>query len=229
MKPLGLIFATFLLASTVLAQRGGGGHSGGGHSSGGHSGGGQSGGGHSGGGHSGGAGSGFHGGGGRAGGSVGGHGGYVGGRSYGRSIVIPYAVPVYGYGYAAPSYGYGYNGPGYTDTSSGYAAPQPQEQPMDYGPNGGQPDPPPVDDGSLKIYQAPAPTPQDAAISEGRYYLIACKDHSIYTALAYWMENGTLNYVTPQNAHNQITLDRLDIDLTRQLNSRRGMSFNIVN
>jgi len=215
MKPLGIILAGLLLAASALAQRGGGGNSGGGHAGGGHSGG-----------------SGFHGGGGGHSGSVGGHGGYAGSRSYGRSVVIPYAVPVYGYGgYAAPSYGYGYN-----DADNGYAAPppvaQPMEQPMDqsmsYGPDGGQPAPPPADD-SLRVYQAPAPSPQEAAVSEGRYYLIAYKDHSVYTALAYWMENGTLNYVTPQNAHNQVTLDLLDIELTKQLNARRGYAFNIIN
>ena len=66
-------------------------------------------------------------------------------------------------------------------------------------------------------------------MAEGRYYLIAYKDHSVYTALAFWMENGVLNYVTPQNVHNQISLNLLDLDLTRQLNSRRGLAFNIVN
>ena len=92
----------------------------------------------------------------------------------------------------------------------------------------GQPGPPP-DGNGLQIYQAPAPTPQEQAMNEGRYYLIAYKDHSIYTALAYWMENGALNYVTPQNAHNQVSLDLLDLDLTKQLNARRGQAFNIVN
>lgn len=65
-------------------------------------------------------------------------------------------------------------------------------------------------------------------MSEGRYYLIAYKDHSVYTALAYWMENGALNYVTPQSAHNQVSLDLLDLDLTKQLNARRGLSFNLI-
>jgi hypothetical protein len=102
------------------------------------------------------------------------------------------------------------------------------EQPMiDYGPQGGQPMPPP-DGNTMQMYQAPAPSPQEAAITDGRYYLIAYKDHSVYTALAYWMENGALHYVTPQNAHNQVSLDLLDLDLTRQLNSRRGLAFNII-
>jgi hypothetical protein len=170
----------------------------------------------------------------RGGGSIGGHGGFGGHRNFGRLYVVPYAVP-----YFIPSYGYGFAPMGSTDYGSitpaydmGYNyAPPPQaamDQPMDYGPQGGQPLPPPNPNG-IQTYQAPAPSPQDAAMSEGRYYLIAYKDHSVYTALAFWMENGVLNYVTPQNVHNQVSLDLLDLDLTKQLNTRRGLPFNIIN
>jgi hypothetical protein len=159
---------------------------------------------------------------------VSGHGGYASGYSggyyRGRTVVIPYAVPAFGYGYYGdPGYGYG----------NAYTAPTPADD---------QPAPPPPpddvsvpipqpDDSALKIYQAPAhtTTPEEIAMSEGRYYLIAYKDHSIYTALAYWMENGALNYVTPQSAHNQVSLDLVDLDLTKQLNARRGYPFNLVN
>ena len=118
----------------------------------------------------------------------------------------------------------------------GYSAPPPApapEQPAmnynpDYGSGDGQPLPPP-DPETIHMYQAPAPSPQEAAIQDGRYYLIAYKDHSVYTALAYWMENGSLNYVTPQNAHNQVSLNLVDMDLTKTLNARRGYAFNIVN
>lgn len=98
---------------------------------------------------------------------------------------------------------------------------------MEYGPDQGQPQPPPAEGSGLQIYEAPAPSPQEQAVAEGRYYLIAYKDHSVYTALAYWMENRVLNYVTPQNAHNQVTLDLLDLELTKQLNARRGLAFNL--
>jgi hypothetical protein len=207
MRPLLAIFSGMLLAAVAVAQHGGGGHSGGGHSGGGHSGGG------------------FHGGhDGR--GSVGGRGGFGGGfygGSAGPAIVGgSYVAPYPSY----PSYGSGYADPGYYQAPP---APEPQQQmgyAPDYGPGGGQPAPP---EDSLQTYNAPAPTPQEEAMQSGHYYLIAYKDHSVYTALAYWMENGVLNYVTPQSVHNQVTLDRVDLDLTKQLNSRRGYPFNIVN
>lgn len=213
-----LIFSGLLMTATLPAQHSGSGHSGGGHSGG------------------------YHGGGGRT-GSVSGRGGYGGysglGGGYLTPFVGPALYPSLGYGfYPTPAYGSDYvdpnNGPGY---SSGYAPlAQPDAPPAyGYGPGDGQPLPPPPDgqppppDDSLRIYQAPAPTPQEQAMNEGRYYLIAYKDHSVYTALAFWMENGVLNYVTPQNVHNQVSLDLLDMDLTKTLNSRRGLAFNIVN
>ncbi len=206
------IFSASLLVFTAAAQHGS--HSGGGHVSGG---------------------------GGHSSGSIGGHGGYVYGGGYGgsynrgRAVVVPYVYPAFGYGYyAAPGYGYGSGDPGY-----GYAAPPPPDNSMDYGP-GGQPAPPPdvnqyqepvpqPDNSGLQIYQSQTPSPEEQAMNEGRYYLIAYKDHSVYTALAYWMENGVLNYVTPQSAHNQISLSLVDLDLTKQLNARRGLAFNIIN
>ena len=90
----------------------------------------------------------------------------------------------------------------------------------------GQPLDPEADSG-VHVIQSPAPTPQDWAMSEGHYYLIAYKDHSVYTALAYWMEGGALHYVTPTNVHNQVTLDLLDLETTKRLNAGRGLGFNI--
>ncbi len=42
------------------------------------------------------------------------------------------------------------------------------------------------------------------------YYLIAYKNHEVYSALAYWVEDKTLHYVTTQNTHNQAALDLID-------------------
>lgn len=203
------LFSASLLVLPVAAQRGGS-HSGGGHASGG---------------------------GGHSSGSIGGHGGYSyrgsygGGYNRGRSaVIVPYIYPAFGYGYGGPGYGYGFGDPGYS-----YAPPPPPDA-VDYGQPAPPPDPnqyppeqiPQPDNSALQIYQSQGPTPEEQAMNEGRYYLIAYKDHSVYTALAYWMENGALNYVTPQSAHNQVSLDLVDLDLTKQLNARHGLAFNIV-
>lgn len=59
------------------------------------------------------------------------------------------------------------------------------------------------------------------------YYLIAYKDHSVYPAISYWVEDNTLHYVTTQNTHNQASLDLIDINLTRTINQARNVPFSL--
>ena len=59
------------------------------------------------------------------------------------------------------------------------------------------------------------------------YYLIAYKNHSVYAALAYWVEDDTLHYVTTQNTHNQASLALIDIELTKNLNQARNVPFSV--
>jgi hypothetical protein len=60
------------------------------------------------------------------------------------------------------------------------------------------------------------------------YYLIVYKDRSIHAALAYWVEGGTLHYVTTDNAHNQVSLDLVDIAASTKLNSDHNVPFSIA-
>lgn len=59
------------------------------------------------------------------------------------------------------------------------------------------------------------------------YYLIAYKDHSVYPAISYWVEDNTLHYVTTQNTHNQASLDLIDLNLTRTINQARNVPFSL--
>jgi hypothetical protein len=63
--------------------------------------------------------------------------------------------------------------------------------------------------------------------SPQNYYLIAYKNHAIYSALAYWVEDKTLHYVTTQNTHNQASLDLVDLTLTKNLNRANDVPFSI--
>ncbi len=57
-------------------------------------------------------------------------------------------------------------------------------------------------------------------------FLIALKDHSIYPAVAYWIEGGdTLNYMTTQGVHNRVSLDSVDRDFSKLLNDQRRVDF----
>ncbi|MGD1069833.1 MAG: hypothetical protein ABSB15_06805 [Bryobacteraceae bacterium] len=59
------------------------------------------------------------------------------------------------------------------------------------------------------------------------YYLIAYRDHTVYPALAYWVEGDTLHYVTTQNTHNQASLALIDLEQTTKLNADRAIPFSI--
>ena len=66
-----------------------------------------------------------------------------------------------------------------------------------------------------------------AAPTPTKYYLLAFRDHSVYSALAYWVEDKTLHYVTAQNTHNQVSLDLVDVEFTKQLNQDKSRPFSI--
>jgi hypothetical protein len=156
--------------------------------------------------------------------------GYGYGAGYGsrhnRASSI-YAFPVF-----VGGYGYG----------NGYAPdqPAPPDQPQPNGP--AAPAPPPVVInqyfGSVPPDQAPppdaaanqnfrfyqAPSNNDAAPSDpSSYYLIAFKDHTIYSAVAYYTDGDTLHYFTAGNVHNQVSLSLVDRALTEQLNRQRNV------
>jgi len=155
------------------------------------------------------------------------------------SVVVPYTYPVYGGGYA--DYGSGY------DPGNGYA-------PADQQPNVTIVNPPqqtpqviinqnfipehatPVireygdDSSDIHIYDAPGREPVDTSADQStNYYLIAFKDHSIYSAFAYWVEGDTLHYVTPQRVHNQASLSLVDRELTEKLNRNHSMQVKLPN
>jgi len=143
-------------------------------------------------------------------------------------VYVPYAYPVYtGGGY----YGGGsYNG--YAD-----APPQQQQQPVNvnifYPPQQMPPmmvSQPPAQAPNAMIQEYGPQQPQAAADTSQRdadYYLLAFKDHSIYSAVGYWLDGDTLHYITTGNVHNQVSLSLVDRDLTLQLNKGRGVQINL--
>lgn len=140
------------------------------------------------------------------------------------TYAYPVAVPVYvgGYGYG---YGYGYDAP---------PAPAPAQQ--------AQPNviviypqqAPAAAPSPAQVYYTP-PAPQSNIIDvppdqtqpqqqdEATHYLIAFKDHSIYSAVAYWVDGDTLHYFTNGNTHNQVSVSLVDRELTKRLNEGSGL------
>lgn len=131
--------------------------------------------------------------------------------------------------YAAP---YAYGAPyGPPPDASAYYGPPPalapvSQQPVIINQYFGAPGPQQVN--APEASNSNAQTPGDPIGSPQNYYLIAYKNHAVYTALAYWVEDKTLHYVTTQNTHNQASLDLIDLTLTKSLNQRNDVPFSIA-
>jgi hypothetical protein len=83
----------------------------------------------------------------------------------------------------------------------------------------------------MQVYQGGEPVPPvDASAppeDERQHYLIAFKDHSIYSAVAYWFDGDTLHYFTSGDKHNQAPAALLDRALTERLNRESGVEFKL--
>jgi hypothetical protein len=158
-------------------------------------------------------------------------GAFVGGARLrgGRSIVY---IP-YGYGYGVGGYPY----LGYPEDPSMGMYPQPSDQmppQVVINQNFASETARPVvreyvtdSAGGIRAYDPSSASAAPAPADEPPTYLIAFKDHTIYAALAYWVEGDTLHYVTNQNTHNQVSLDLIDRELSTRFNRERNVDFHL--
>lgn len=127
-----------------------------------------------------------------------------------RPVYVPYVLPMYG-GYVNPY-------PEQPNVIVIQQPPAPQVQPQVVINNYADPNAKPYE--PVTTYQAPARPPVETQAAPS-YYLIALKDNTIYSAVAYWLEGDTLHYVTSGNVRNQVSLDLVDAPLTEDLNKNR--------
>ncbi|HLH41690.1 MAG TPA: hypothetical protein VKV74_01795 [Bryobacteraceae bacterium] len=139
------------------------------------------------------------------------------------TVIVPYPV-FYGGGY------YGYDAPPApmegSESQYGYSAQQPSPVVVlnqKFGPDLNTP--PPGYASAPPPEQAPAAGALAQDSSTQVLFLIAMKDHTIFPAVAFWVEGNTLNYITNQGVRNQISLDLVDRDFSKQLNQQRGVDF----
>jgi hypothetical protein len=161
-----------------------------------------------------------------------------------RTIVVPYAVPVY---YGDP-YGYGYaqqqspnvtvvmpQQPAPSVVINHHYTPETAAPAMREYSSGELPE-----SGGVRVYEAPRTNqspkedavkrqafPRSEASDKPTIFLIALKDSTIRQAIGYWIEDDTLQFVTPQGKITHITLDNLDKDLSEQLNKERNLDFDL--
>jgi hypothetical protein len=143
-----------------------------------------------------------------------------------------YPNPFYtGYATAPIPLDYGQDAGYYGDPSQGYAG-QGQGYPSvivnpNYTPETSNP--------VMRVYSYPpdddAVPPEDqqagAPSTPSVIFLIAMKDHTIYPAIAYWVEDDTLNYITQQGVRNRVSLDLVDRSFSTQLNKERNIEFGL--
>jgi hypothetical protein len=156
------------------------------------------------------------------------------GHNYGAIVAYPvyYGGGYYPYDAPVAPQGYGYD-PGYDPNNGG------QPSPVVIINQNFRPDTinPVVTDYSNTQLPQYIPQPQappqptvsgaDTNSNPALIFLIAMKDHTIYPAVAYWVEGDTLNYMTAQGVHNRISLELVDRDFSQQINRERNVDFGL--
>jgi hypothetical protein len=167
---------------------------------------------------------------------VGGRPGFQGGNQRNRTIVVPYAYPVY---YGDP-YAYGYQGQ-QTPNVTVVVPQQPAPSVIinhNYTPETAKPalrdySNSDLPESGVKVYEggsrkaAEPEAPRRVASDKPTIYLIALKDGTIRQAIGYWIEGMELNFVTPQSSINHVPLENVDRELSEQLNSERNLEFDL--
>ena len=128
-------------------------------------------------------------------------------RRGGGAFAYPVAVPVY-----VGGYGYGY------EVAPEPAPVQPQQPNVIvvYPPAPAYQYAPPAQPAMVEVPREQLEAREERV--EPTHYLIAFKDKSIYSAVAYWVDGDTIHYFTAGNTHNQASVSLIDRALTRRLN-----------
>jgi hypothetical protein len=144
-------------------------------------------------------------------------------------VIVPW--PVYDSGYIADHLGNDQQEDlGQTAvTESNPAPPVLINQSLGPAPESPQPGPSNSKDGAQAFVKARCKAIELQAADEGRptIYLLAFKDHRIVQAFGYWMEVGTLHYVSVEYGLNQVSLNLIDRNLSQRLNDERGIAFSL--
>jgi hypothetical protein len=72
---------------------------------------------------------------------------------------------------------------------------------------------------------APPVGPARAEPADNDEFVFVRRDGTVFFAVAYSWEKGTLRYITSQGLRHTVTQDALDLDATRQFNEQRGLNF----
>jgi hypothetical protein len=74
---------------------------------------------------------------------------------------------------------------------------------------------------------APAAEMASSAPTDNEEFVFVRRDGTVFFAVAYAWEKGTLRYITGQGLRHTVTQDALDLEATRQFNEQRGLNFRL--
>jgi hypothetical protein len=74
---------------------------------------------------------------------------------------------------------------------------------------------------------APPVEAASSATPDDEQFVFVRRDGTVFFAVAYAWEKGTLRYITSQGLRRTVTQDALDLDATRQFNEQRGLNFRL--
>jgi hypothetical protein len=86
---------------------------------------------------------------------------------------------------------------------------------------------------SARRYRAPQAQPAAVVSTDvptyenNEQYVFVRRDGTLFFAVAYSWEKGTLRYITSQGSRQTVKQDALDLDATRQFNEQRGLNFQL--
>jgi len=125
----------------------------------------------------------------------------------------------FGFGWGGLGLGYagdlgGYGDAGYYD--SGYRVPM-IVMPESYGPTSIQPPPPPVES-VMHEYTWPESGDPSAV------FLIVSKDDSVHSAVAVWIQDGAVRYITPDGTGGRLALGSVNRAATRSANAAKHLT-----
>jgi hypothetical protein len=156
-----------------------------------------------------------------------------------RTVVVPYAYPVF--------YGGGYGGYDVPDQqpqnvtvvvpqqqvpqviiNNGYVPETAKPSIREYGENE-------LPESGLRVYDGSSKRQTEAASRSDRsimdekptIYLIALKDGTLRQAIGYWTQGDTLHYVTPDSSVNHLSLGMVDRERSVELNAERKLEFDL--
>ena len=81
--------------------------------------------------------------------------------------------------------------------------------------------------GVTEAETAPPVGPARAEPADNDEFVFVRRDGTVFFAVAYSWEKGTLRYINSQGLRHTVTQDALDLDATKQFNEQRGLNFRL--